>query len=132
MSDEGRLLIARFGPWSADGCRRNAQGTYDEDIQAGRNPPRYGVSVFGGHLHRTETRDDLIRRICSCVPVSGKKVAVIWADELEQTGWEVRPDTPPDMHYLVGQGGFTDPPDVDSLESVWNEHKTNNPAWKGR
>ena len=129
---EGRLLITRFGPWSAEGCRLNAQGTYDEDVENDRRPPRYGVSVFGGRLRAEESRDDLIKRICSCVPVGGKKVAAIWADELEKKAWEVHPDMPPDMHYLIGQKNLAKPPDVESLERVWNEHKINNPAWKGK
>ncbi|MBZ4618832.1 hypothetical protein [Mycobacterium avium] len=125
---EGRLLIARFGPWSAEGCRKNAQGTYEDDVENGHEPARYGVSVFGGHLRVGETRDDLVCRICGCVPVTGRKVAVVWADELEQQGWAVHLNMPPDMHYLVGQGGLAELPDFDALALLWAEHKVNNPA----
>jgi hypothetical protein len=64
--------------------------------------------------------------------VGGKKVAVLWADELKAQGWEVQPDMPPDMHYLVGQDGLIKVPDVESLALLWAEHKVDNPAWKRR
>jgi hypothetical protein len=129
---EGRLLITRFGPWSPEKCDETARDQYNDDLRNGRNPPRFGISVFGDHLRAGENIADVVQRICAGVPVGGKKVAVIWADELEALGWEVHPDMPPDLHYLVGQDDLMQVPNVELLALLWAKHKIDNPAWRRR
>jgi hypothetical protein len=128
---EGRLLITRFGPWSGEKCVLNAQDTYDDDLEEGRYP-RYGVSVFGGHMRRGESLEELLARICTNATVRGDKVAAVWADELRNDGWEIYPGMPPDMHYLIGRAGLTAPKAVESLALVWANHKVKNPVAKRR
>ncbi|WP_157931128.1 hypothetical protein [Mycobacteroides abscessus] len=124
------LLIMRFGPWSAEAGRKTATKQYNKDVDKNR-PGRYGISAFGDYVEEGETMDDVLLRVCRAVPVTGP-VAVVPASELESSGFRVEPDMPPDKHYLIGQGDFSQMPDVESLELIWAKNKAKNPAYAGR
>lgn len=131
MAAEGRLLIVRFAPFSAEGCRKNAENTYLDDLDAGR-PGRYGVSASGVNVAPHETVDDGIVRLRSVVSLRGKHVAPVWADVLVARGWVVVPDMPPDEHYLIGRAGMAVLPDFDDLALLWNDAKRVCPTWGSR
>lgn len=126
VSEPARIVV-RFGPWSADACRISAVDQHDDDLSLDRDG-RYGISVFCDYVLPDEDVDTVVERICVDAPCGGRKIAVVWAAELELGGWVLEPDPPPDMHYLIGQGDFSQVPDVESLESIWLMNKQNNPA----
>lgn len=132
MPDTERLLIVRFSPFTAEGCRRNAVDTFEDDLTDGREPPRYGVSAFGTVVERDGPVDAALVRLCKEAPVGGKNVSVVWADELELRGFRVLRDEPPLMHYLVGQGDLSELPDFVGLALLWADHRVQNPAWEKR
>lgn len=117
----------RFGPWSATRCQETALEQFADDVAAGRRG-RYGISVFGDVVGEGESVEDVLKRICVEAPCRGKKVAAVWAQDLQNAGWVVSPEMPPRLHYLLGQGDFSQIPDVDSLAVIWMEHKRDNPA----
>lgn len=126
MPPTPRLLIVRFGPWSAEKCRATATDQFEDDLAEGRDG-RYGISVFGAEVAAGESVDDALLRICKEAPCNGKKVATLWADELPD--WTAQVDQPPPHHYLLGEGDLSALPDVDSLALMWSENKRNNPAF---
>lgn len=131
MTEDGRLLIVRFSPFTAEGCRANAEGTYSEDLAEGKRG-RYGVSTSGIVVKANESVDAAIIRLRSIVPLRGKQVAPAWASDLEARGWTVVPDMPPDAHYLVGKGDLTEMPDFADLALIWADVKRMCPTWGRR
>ncbi len=129
MGVEGRLLIVRFAPFSAQGCRANARGTYDSDLEQGLRG-RYGVSVRGVMVSDGESPDEAIIRLRASTPLRGKDIASVWADVLGEAGFRVVPDMPPDMHYLVGQDDMVRMPDCDALALVWSSTRRRCPTWR--
>lgn len=129
MGVEGRLLIVRFAPFSAEGCRANARKTYDRHLEQGLNG-RYGVSVSGVMVRQGESDDEAIIRLRAAVPLKGKAIAPVWADTLEELGFCVVPDMPPDMHYLVGQDDMVRMLDCDALALVWSSTRRKCPTWR--
>lgn len=131
MNADRRLLIVRFSPFTAEGCRANAEGTYVDDLAEGR-PGRYGVSTSGIVVGTDESVDAAIIRLRSIVPLRGKQVAPVWAHDLDSRGWAVVPDMPPDGHYLVGKGDLTEMPDFADLALIWADAKRVCPTWGRR
>lgn len=129
MPEDERLLIVRFSPFTADGCKTNAQGTYDDDLDEG-HAGRYGVSTSGIIVPTAESVDDAIIRLRSIVPLRGRHVAPVWADELEAEGWVVVPDIPPEAHYLVGKGDLHEMPDFADLALIWANAKRVCPTYR--
>jgi hypothetical protein len=66
-----------------------------------------------------ESVDHAIIRLRSIVPLTGKHVAPVWADDLERWGWTVVPDMPPEAHYLVGKDDLAEMPDFAGLALIW-------------
>jgi hypothetical protein len=122
MPEEGRLLIVRFSPFTADKCAKNASETFDDDLDDGRTG-RYGLSTSGIAVPTAESVDDAIVRLRSIVPLRGKHVAPVWADDLERRGWVVVPDMPPEAHYLIGRGDLSEMPDFTDLALIWADAK---------
>ncbi len=131
MPEEGRLLIVRFSPFTAEKCADNAQGTFDEDLDEGRTG-RYGLSTSGIVVPTAESVDDAIIRLRSIVPLNGKHIAPVWADDLERDGWVVVPDMPPEAHYLVGKGDLSEMPDFTDLALIWADAKRVCPTYTRR
>lgn len=131
MAGDGHLLIVRFSPFSADKCRENAQATFDSDLDEGR-PGRYGVSTSGITVRPGESMDAAIIRLRTMVSLRGKHVAPVWASVLEEQGWTVVPDMPPDAHYLIGRGDLTAMPDFADLALIWANAKRVCPTVGGR
>jgi hypothetical protein len=124
------LLVVRFGPFTADGCRKNAEGTYVEDVERGGVQPRFAISVYAIEPAEGEDEAAAITRLCLEVPVGGKSVAVITRADLESEGWRLEMDVPPAHHYLIGQDDFSQMPDIDGLALIWSTCRRANPAWK--
>jgi hypothetical protein len=122
MPEEGRLLVVRFSPFTAEKCAKNAQETFDDDLEEERTG-RYGVSTSGIVVPTAESVDEAIIRLRSIVPLTGKSIAPVWADDLERDGWVVVPDIPPEAHYLVGKGDLSEMPDFTDLALIWADAK---------
>lgn len=122
MPENGRLLIVRFSPFTAEGCKRNAQDTFNDDLENGV-AGRYGVSTSGIVVPTEESVDDAIVRLRSIVHLNGRHIAPVWADDLERKDWAVVRDEPPDAHYLVGKGDLSDMPDYTELALIWADAK---------
>lgn len=122
----------RFSPFLADRLLENAEDTYEDDIDEGREPPRYGVSVLASRCEAGETIEEAVARIVASVDPLGKKVTVATGNKLRDNGFVLEEDPTPTspLHYLVGDADFSEPPRVDLLASVLEECRMNNPAWK--
>lgn len=129
MPEDGRLLIVRFSPFTAEGCTKNAQDTFDDDLDEGQ-PGRYGLSTSGIIVPTAESVDDAIIRLRSIVPLRGRHIAPVWADDLERKGWVVVRDEPPEAHYLVGKGDLSDMPDFTDLALTWANAKRVCPTYR--
>lgn len=130
---DGSEVVVRFSPFLADRLRENAEDTFEDEVDSGRVPPRYGVSVIAGWCRDGETIDLAVARIVSQTTLRGKKVAVTTGTKLRAAGFEVVKDAnaKEPLHHLVGEDPFTEPPRVDVLASLLEECRMTNPAWKG-
>lgn len=131
MTADGRLLIVRFAPFTAEGCQKNAQATFEDDVDEGR-AGRFGLSTSGIFVADDESVDDAIIRLRSIVPLKGKHVAPVWSTELDAAGWTITEDIPPDAHYLVGRGDLTEMPDFADLALIWAQAKRICPTQRRR
>lgn len=121
--------MVRFGPFSPEGCKRNAVDTYEDDLDCGRQP-RFGVSVFATRVQEGADLDAAIEHLCMTAPVGGKKIATMWLEDIERLGFSVHCDEPPPMHYLVGEGDLSALPDTDKLSLAWANNRIDNPAYR--
>lgn len=121
----------RFRPLTAEGLRKNAEGTFLDDQDFGREPPRYGVSVIAGHCKDGESIDETVARIVGTTSLTGKTIAVATGNQLRAEGFELVKDATArePLHHLVGDSPFTAPPRVDVLASLLDNGRRRNPAW---
>ena len=127
--DVGRLLLARFSPFSAYKLALNAQYTYEDDQEKGKTG-RYGLSLFGARVTEGEEVSATTRRICEVAECGGPRVALAWADELEAQGWTIVRDEPPPGHHLMGRGELNSAPSGEEMELVWKSWRVSNPTWE--
>lgn len=130
MNDE-RLLVFRFPSFTEEGLLKNALGTVKEDLKHGRSP-RWGVSAFAAVPAEHETPDDVLRRVTHDAPVTGKTVAVVLAQDLEEAGFPVILDEPPPRHHLIMLRDNAVLSDVGPLARILAEQRRPNPYWTGR
>lgn len=124
--------MIRFTPVTPEGLEKNARGTYLDDLDFGKEPPRYGISVLAGWCQEDETFDETVTRILGTTSLVGRTIAVTTGNKLREIGLEVVEDVTErePCHHLVGEDPFTAPPRVDLLASLLDNCRRSNPAWK--
>lgn len=129
---DGSEVVIRFTPLSPAGLEKNATGTYLDDLEFGRTPPRYGVSVIAGWCLAGESLDQAVARILQTTSLSGRTIAVTTGNKLREIGLDIVEDATDrePSHHLVGEDPFTEPPRVDLLASLLDNCRRSNPAWK--
>ena len=129
---DGYEVVIRFTPITAEGLRKNAVGTYDEDVEDGRTPARYGVSVIAGWCDEGESIEQTIAKILETTTLIGRTIAVVTGTELRARGFELVPDpnAREPLHHLVGDDPFMEVPRVDVLASLLDGRRMSNPAYK--
>ncbi len=121
----------RFTPISPAGLLKNAEATYEDDLEFGHEPARYGVSVIAGWCEEGESFDDAVERIVNTSSLNGKTIAATTGNKLREIGLEVVEDANErePLHHLVGEDPFSEPPRVDLLASLLDNCRRKNPAW---
>lgn len=129
---DGSEVVIRFTPITAEGLRKNAMGTHAEDLEDGRRPGRYGVSVVAGRCDEGESIEETIAKILATTSLTGRTIAVVTGTELRARGFEIVPDpnSREPLHHLVGDDPFMEVPRVDVLASLLDDRRMSNPAYK--
>lgn len=125
-------MLIRFTPISVEKLTATAYDQHERDSIDGREPARFGISVFGDHIRSGETVDETIARICAEAPCNGRTVAAFDEADLDSVGLTVHDDIPPPMHYLIGNDDLSTKPAVERLAVLLDEKRTRNPAWTRR
>jgi len=132
LACDGSEVVVRFPPYPAQRLRENAEGTFADDIEQNRRPPRYGVSVLATQCREGETIEDAVQRVCMDTGIGkrSKSVAVTTGARLREYGFDVvaDPTSHEPRHHLVGEDPFSALPDCDTLESLLKV-RMQNPAW---
>lgn len=129
---DGSEVVIRFTPLAPDRLRENAEDTFVDEADRGRQPPRYGVSVIAGWCEEGEEISDAVDRILTSSSLTGRTIAVVTGTQLRARGFEIVEDAneKEPMHHLVGDDPFTEPPRVDVLASLLEDGRMRNPAYK--
>ncbi|MGA1827879.1 hypothetical protein [Microbacterium sp.] len=129
---DGSEVVIRFTPLAADRLLENAEDTFVDESDRGRQPPRYGVSVIAGWCEEGEDFAQTVERILASSSLRGRTISVVTGTQLRAKGFEVvgDPNGKEPMHHLVGDDPFSEPPRVDVLASLLEDGRMRNPAYK--
>ncbi|MBI5160536.1 MAG: hypothetical protein HY996_03840 [Micrococcales bacterium] len=124
-------VVVRFGPFTSAALERSAIRSYKRDVEDGRVPALYCVSVFAIERFPDEAVDDAVARLCLALrddldAPNGDKIAVTDGRTLSDGGFLATVDEPPRHHYVVGSPvDLTLMPDVAALEGVFSDRRKN-------
>ncbi|HCB05152.1 MAG TPA: hypothetical protein PLZ93_00475 [Nocardioides sp.] len=101
----GDQLVVRVYKWDAEALLKTAEIHYRELQAEGTEPPYFGVSVFASPVLTGE--EDLeavmteLREVTLRSMPGAKYLAFTTRTRLEEGGFELRLNPPPDQHYAV-------------------------------
>jgi len=125
----GDLLLVRFSPMNVDALMEDAEDAAAECEEYG-DPPVYSISTFGAVKPAGVSVEDLLLRICTEAPVSGKRVWLNTEDALARVGFTAQLSEPPPHHYDVILGDELLLADVERLVKSFEPGRERNPVWK--
>jgi len=129
MPEDTDVVVVRFSPFSEAGIEKSIRRQVESDFQNGVEP-RQGLSVFADAVAGDEDFEAAVLRICKIAKahVGGERVSVTTEVTLNQKGYALHLNEPPEGHYLVGHPDLSQMPHIAGLVDLFSEGRQKNPA----